>query len=71
MKNNGETVTATDTVVSLDIHTLVTVAGGVRPGPNGEGCTGPGCGTGFPRPRPRPTFPLPGGPIVDPAPRLD
>jgi hypothetical protein len=54
-------VTATDNVIDLD--TLVTVTGGVKPGPNGEGCTGP-----FPRPRPSPfPRPLPGGPVTDPA----
>ncbi len=38
---------------TLDTQQLVTATGGVRQGPNGEGCTGP-----FPRPgsnpRPRP-----------------
>lgn len=58
-------VTASDNVIDLD--TLVTVTGGVKPGPNGEGCTGP-----FPRPFPRPQpspfpRPFPGGPVTDPA----
>ena len=60
------TVTATDNVIDLD--TLATVSGGVRPGPNGEGCTGP-----FPRPRPNPgpfPRPLPGG-VTDPLPSLE
>ena len=62
MRTNN--VTATDNVIDMD--TLVTVTGGVKPGPNGEGCTGP-----FPRPRPNPTFPPLGGPVTDPLPRLE
>jgi len=48
---NDSNVTATDNIISLD--QLSRVTGGVMPGPNGEGCTGP-----FPRP-PRPIDPLP------------
>jgi hypothetical protein len=72
MMNNESKVTATDTTIaSIDNNLLVTVSGGVRPGPNGEGCTGPGCGGPFgPRPRPRPTFPPPSGPVVDPLPQV-
>ena len=42
---------------TLDTNTLSKITGGVRPGPNGEGCTGPFCGT-KPRPRP-PNLPRP------------
>ncbi len=45
---------------TIEIDQLARVTGGVRPGPNGEGCTGPFCGTTIPRPRPRPR-PLPLG----------
>ena len=41
------------TLEQIDTDELITATGGVRPGPNGEGCTGP-----F-RPRPTPTFPRP------------
>ena len=41
---------------TIDIAALEKVTGGVRPGENGQGCTGPFCGT-KPRPRPRPTLP--------------
>ena len=37
------------TIETIDIEKLGNVSGGVRPGPNGEGCTGP-----FPRPFPNP-----------------
>lgn len=51
----------------IDSTQLVTVTGGVRPGPNGEGC----CGPCFPRPplapRPRPN-PLDG--VTDPLPNV-
>jgi hypothetical protein len=39
------------TLEQIDTDQLITATGGVRPGPNGEGCTGP-----F---RPRPTPPRP------------
>jgi hypothetical protein len=42
------------TIKTIDIDQLGSITGGVRPGPNGEGCTGP-----FPRPFPRPN-PTPG-----------
>jgi len=52
-------------IEDIDSKQLESVSGGVRPGPNGEGCTGP-C---FPRPRPpigpRPN-PLDG--VTDPLP---
>lgn len=71
---SNENVTATDTTIaSIDSNLLAGVSGGVRPGPNGTGCTqgpGGGCGPFFPRPRPTPTFPRPGGPVVDPLPDL-
>ena len=35
---------------TIDTDALSKITGGVRPGPNGEGCTGPH----GPRPRPRP-----------------
>ena len=65
---NVSNVTATDNVIDLD--TLSKVSGGVKPGPNGEGCTPP-----FPRPRPQP-FPrprpgIPGGGVTDPLPSLE
>ncbi len=41
-------------MTKVDIAQLDKVTGGVRPGPNGEGCTGPFCGT---KPKPRPTKP--------------
>ncbi|HWU91120.1 MAG TPA: hypothetical protein VN253_27830 [Kofleriaceae bacterium] len=41
----------------IDSKQLSNINGGVRPGPNGEGCTGP-----FPRPNPRPTDQTPGVP---------
>ena len=71
-KMSTTSVTASDTTIaSIDNNLLASVAGVVKPGPNGEGCTGPGCGGPFPRPRPQPfPFPRPGGPIVDPAPDL-
>ena len=37
---------------TLDPKTLDKATGGVRPGPNGEGCTGPFPRPGQPRPRP-------------------
>lgn len=39
---------------TIDIAALEKVTGGVRPGENGQGCTG---GTKRPRPMPRPQLP--------------
>jgi len=70
MRTNDSNVTATDNVIDLD--RLSHVTGGVKMGPNGEGCTGP-FGPCFPRPRPpiSPTFPKPQFPfgVTDPVQR--
>lgn len=43
---------------TIDTDTLSKITGGVRPGPNGEGCTGPRPPiTMRPFPRPRPQLP--------------
>jgi hypothetical protein len=45
----------------IDGKQLETITGGVRPGPNGEGCTQGPHRPGSPRPRPGSTNPVLGG----------